>query len=423
MKNQDTIFRNEEKAYKRAQAVLDDERYQDSPLREEFSMLLRSYGRMFNQFCSLIRLSDSQQHQIKQAHERIEEQKRTLERQNQELLEAARLREDVEHITRHDLKSPLSSIFSMPRIIMQNKHLSKVEQTYLKMIEKTMLRMLDMINLSLDLFKMERGTYQLHAIPVNLLSVLKHIATETRGLISSKQLTLDLWLSDKPADNEDTFLVEGEELLCYIMLSNLIKNALEASPKKESVRVTLDAGEKTATIRIHNKGVVPEPIRERFFEKYITFGKLKGAGLGTYSSKLIAETQQGSIHMSTSEEDGTTLTICLPKGFYPNQSRYFSKFPILPVLQEQAEQREISREKDTLLSEALAALPKELVGGLQQAVETINVHTTEELVTKIRKHNEALAESLAELVKGYRFDVLQMILSEITTFMSQKIKK
>ena len=156
MKKQDTIFRIEEKAYKRAQAVLDDERYQDSPLREEFSALFRSYERMFTQFRSLIRVSDSQQSQIKQAHEKIEEQKQTLERQNQELLEAARLREDVEHITRHDLKSPLSSIFSMPRMIMRNKHLTKVEQTYLKMIEKATLRMLDMINLSLDLFKIKR---------------------------------------------------------------------------------------------------------------------------------------------------------------------------------------------------------------------------------------------------------------------------
>ena len=108
---------------------------------------------MLNQFRSLIKLSDSQQLQLKRAYEKIEEQKRQLERQNQELLETARLREDVDQITRHDLKSPLNSIFSIPRMLMKNKHLSKIELAYLKMIEKATLRMLNMINLSLDLFK------------------------------------------------------------------------------------------------------------------------------------------------------------------------------------------------------------------------------------------------------------------------------
>ncbi len=42
------------------------------------------------------------------------------------------------------------------------------------------------------------------------------------------------------------------------------------------------------------------------------FGQKTGTGLGTYSARLIAETQGGSIHMTTSEPNGTTITIELP---------------------------------------------------------------------------------------------------------------
>jgi two-component system sensor histidine kinase/response regulator len=421
MDDQKIMFRVEEEAIKQAQAVLSDDRYQNNPLLAKFSALFKSYKKMYEQLCRLIKLGDSQQLQLKRAYEKIEAQKRQLERQNQELLEAARLREDVDQITRHDLKSPLTSIISIPRVIMMNKHLTKKDVEFLKMMEKAGLRMLNMINLSLDLFKMERGKYQLQPVAVNLVPVIRNIALETRNLIHSKQLTLDVWLSGRPAGNKDMFLVKGEELLCYVMLSNLIKNALEASPDGECVRVTLDVEKNDVTIRIHNKGVVPKPVRDGFFGKYVTFGKDKGTGLGTYSSKLIAETQQGSIHMSTSEEDGTTITIRLPKGIQADQSRSFPDFPILSAYQEQEEQAKTSEDNDTWMSDALAALPKELVESLQQAVESLNVNTTDKLVDQIHQHNTALAESLAKLVREHRFDVLQMVLSEINVFMSQRI--
>jgi two-component system sensor histidine kinase/response regulator len=51
-----------------------------------------------------------------------------------------------------------------------------------------------------------------------------------------------------------------------------------------------------------------------FFEKYTTSGKKGGTGLGTYSAKLIAETQGGRISMDSSEEKGTTIKITFSKG-------------------------------------------------------------------------------------------------------------
>ncbi|MCP4752311.1 MAG: sensor histidine kinase, partial [Proteobacteria bacterium] len=41
--------------------------------------------------------------------------------------------------------------------------------------------------------------------------------------------------------------------------------------------------------------------------------KTGGTGLGTYSAMLAAKTQGGRISFPTSEEEGTTVTIHLPK--------------------------------------------------------------------------------------------------------------
>jgi signal transduction histidine kinase len=104
----------------------------------------------------------------------------------------------------------------------------------------------------------------------------------------------------------------GEGLLCYSMLSNLVKNALEASPEGGVVTIGLCTGAQPE-VTVHNMGAVPEAIRDRFFEKYATQGKSSGTGLGTYSAQLIARTLGGDIHMRTSEQEGTTVTVRFPR--------------------------------------------------------------------------------------------------------------
>jgi hypothetical protein len=65
--------------------------------------------------------------------------------------------------------------------------------------------------------------------------------------------------------------------------------------------------------------------------------------------------------------------------------------------------------KEVLTSEVLAALPDELRTGLQKAVETIDMEMANRLIEQIQPLNAPLAGSLAELVKNYRFDVLQSL--------------
>ena len=65
-------------------------------------------------------------------------------------------------------------------------------------------------------------------------------------------------------------------------------------------------------IAIHNKGAVPQPIRNKFFDKYQTYGKKKGTGLGTYSAKLMVDVMGYDIAMETSEKQNhTTIRITI----------------------------------------------------------------------------------------------------------------
>ena len=234
-----------------------------------------------------------------------------IAQQNKELLEAAKLRDDVDLILRHDLKTPLNAILGYPQLILRKENLTEKGKQLVNNITDSGYRMLNMINLSLDLFKMERGVYQLKPVPVDILHIFDMIKKEVEGIVIGKFLEIKIESSGKPLKTEDDWIVLGEELLCYSLLANLIKNAVEASTEKACVTINLTKKE-VIEISINNKGMVPVEIHDVFFEKYVTFGKSSGTGLGTYSAKLITETQQGQISMTTSESEGTTLTVQLP---------------------------------------------------------------------------------------------------------------
>ncbi|NQU64830.1 MAG: HAMP domain-containing histidine kinase [SAR324 cluster bacterium] len=308
------LFDTELKTIKKNESITNYKQYQSTPLFKEFDELSKSYSKLFKQFSRVVKMSDMQQEKLRNAFKEIEMQKAVVEKQNDELIEASKLREDVDQIIRHNLKNPLQVIIGYPGIILKKETLTENGKTHINSIKAAGYRMLDMINLSLDLFKMERGVYQVNPVSVDVIKVLKNIEIEVEETRKTKNLTIKTKVSGctlTQEAQENTFSILGEELLCYSMLANLIKNAIEASPEGESISINIDKNE-SAVISIHNKGTVPEEIRNKFFEKFTTSGKKTGTGLGTYSAKLIAETQRGKISMETSVTNGTTITIKLP---------------------------------------------------------------------------------------------------------------
>ena len=241
-----------------------------------------------------------------------------LERQNEELRRAAQFREEVEAMTRHDLKSPLHVILGMPQLLLDmGDNLTKQQRDDLATIEQAGRRMLDMINSSLDLFRIEHGIYNLHPSPVDLLEVAREVTRHQTPLAGARKISHAILLGDRPPEGGDTWFVHGERMLLYSLLSNLVKNAVEASPPGATVTLRLSGGDERV-LAIHNLGAVPAEIRSRFFEKFVTAGKDHGTGLGTYSARLIAEAHGGAVRLDASEEGATTIVVSFPSEPMPD---------------------------------------------------------------------------------------------------------
>ena len=102
------------------------------------------------------------------------------------------LKEDVERIMRHDLKTPLNSIIGYPQILLYDKNLSEEQVDIIKDIEDSGKQMLNMIDLSLDMFKMETGRYDYQPQEVDLIAVLCKVVEHTRSYLSFRKITFDI---------------------------------------------------------------------------------------------------------------------------------------------------------------------------------------------------------------------------------------
>ncbi|MFO7595741.1 MAG: PAS domain-containing sensor histidine kinase [Desulfocurvibacter africanus] len=227
-----------------------------------------------------------------------------------ELKRLERLKDDAQRILQHDLRSPLTCIISSVNILLENQRLDGEDREYANWINESSQRLLRMTSRALDIYKMETNTYNLNSQTVSILEILMRVDRELTDLKDRYKVATEISRECIPSHMQDAIQVNGDKDLLTAMFTNLIKNAIEASPANKIVTITIRYGI-GLTIDIHNYGTIPEVVRNKFFERYIT-SKQWGTGLGTYSALLIARTHGGDIQFTTSEENGTHIIVRIP---------------------------------------------------------------------------------------------------------------
>ena len=272
-------------------------------------------GQVTRYISSLVDVTERyrQQEALRSTHNQIEVQAKQLRDQNAALRDAIRVREEVERIARHDLKTPLNSILAALRLLGERREPDARERELLGMVEGAAYRVLDLVNLSVDIYRMEQGTYRFSPRVVDLTALAETVARDVRAHADTKGVRIEIRVGGEAAGPARRACAWAEEMLCYSVIANLLKNAVEASPDGGAVRrLDFDAAGAQVTLRMHNAGEVPASMRPVFFEKYATYGKVGGSGLGTYSARLMARVQQGELTMQSSADGGTMLELRLP---------------------------------------------------------------------------------------------------------------
>ncbi|QJB56125.1 PAS domain-containing sensor histidine kinase [Pseudodesulfovibrio sp. zrk46] len=222
------------------------------------------------------------------------------------------LREDVDRIVRHDLKSPVIGVINASTLALMEESIQGEAREMLEAIQVQGNRVLDMIGMSLNMYKMEAGTYEYLPEPLDLMEQIRLVLSDLEGTLRILGITVYMTIDGLATNAKSTLPTSGTPILLQSLLANLLSNAAEAASFGDTITIAITTNG-DITLIIANPGAVPEEIRDTFFDKYVTSGKATGTGLGTYSARLIANTIGGDINMQTSDEkDMTTITVTLP---------------------------------------------------------------------------------------------------------------
>lgn len=105
--------------------------------------------------------------------------------------------------------------------------------------------------------------------------------------------------------------------------SNLIVNALNYGAEDTTITVAAKADGDDVLLSVHNFGPAIEPdMQSRIFDPMVRGNpasedhnrSAESMGLGLYAVRAIARAHGGEVSVSSSEQDGTTFTVSLPKG-------------------------------------------------------------------------------------------------------------
>ncbi|WFS61763.1 PAS domain-containing sensor histidine kinase [Pseudodesulfovibrio thermohalotolerans] len=224
--------------------------------------------------------------------------------------EAQTMREDFDRMFRHDMRTPLAGILAAPKVLQAEGNLTPFQEELLEAVEEACYKMLGMLRVSVDLPRLEDGTFEPEMSTFDLARLLRRILSLQEAYARSREIGTRVVAG---GDATSVGFMDGDEVLIFSMMTNLYRNALEGSPRGGVVSIGHACRDGVVTIDIRNTGEVPPEVRDSFFEKYSTAGKPGGQGLGAYSAMLVARAHGGTIRLDTSTEGVTSVHVILPQ--------------------------------------------------------------------------------------------------------------
>ncbi len=214
----------------------------------------------------------------------------------------------------HELRTPLAAIqatvesaFFMPQWDEQET------RNILKTIKRQNRRLTQLVT---DLLLLARMDQEYATLPTELCClnyIINDLVEELAALANSSQIEL---ISEIRVDQLLEICGNPEHL--YRLVFNLIINAIQYTPAGGQVRVILDLSNNMAVIQIQDTGIgIPTSEQKRIFDRFYRVKgdrsrNTGGAGLGLAIALAITHAHQGSLTVTSQQNQGSIFTLTLP---------------------------------------------------------------------------------------------------------------
>lgn len=239
----------------------------------------------------------------------LERQKKKLESTNKDLVSSMNARNRLFAIIGHDVRAPIGYNLQALEMLIDNPSIPAEERNeLLKMMASASEVTYNLLDNLLVWGRSQTGKLKATAVRVQLMELI-HESLELINIgLKEKDLKVEL-------DVDENHYLEADRDQLYIVIRNLVSNAMKFTPEKGSIHITSRKQQGQVIISISDTGIgIPESMLEKVLDARShvstngTRGE-KGSGLGLKISHEIVEVNKGWMTIDSESGKGTTITI------------------------------------------------------------------------------------------------------------------
>ncbi len=225
-------------------------------------------------------------------------------------IENERIRREFTSNVSHELKTPLTHIYSIAEMI--NNRVIKNEDIphFVEIIQNESSRLITLIKNIMHLSRLDEGKIDDVYIPVDLYGVADNVVRRYSGSANERNISIEL--------NGKSTIISAVLSFVEEIITNIIENAVKYNKNNGKVTVDISSDTENAYIKVSDTGIgIPETEINRIFERFYRVDKshsqnVAGNGLGLSIVKYAVEFHHGTISINSTYGKGTTVLVTLP---------------------------------------------------------------------------------------------------------------
>lgn len=231
----------------------------------------------------------------------------TIRAQHENILMAAKVRQDFTANVSHELKTPLTAISGYAELIENHMVDPEQETRFAQEIQQNANRLLSLINDIIRLSELDNSENLIHYEQVDLDMIAQECVSNLQ--VNATKRGVQLFYEGEPCE------IRADRGMLSELIDNLTANAIRYNNEGGEVHVKVQHENMQPVLIVSDNGIgIPKDQQERIFERFYRVDKSRskqtgGTGLGLAIVKHIVELHDAQITVDSEPGKGTTMKV------------------------------------------------------------------------------------------------------------------